>query len=65
MKERDSGYKVDGIPIMKGSTLTFNIIDGEFDDQFFDINAFEPMINIIVNEDQIDKNQDSTAVVRG
>ena len=65
MKERKSDYVVDGIPIMKGSTLTFNIIDGEFDDQFFDINAFEPMINIIVNEDQIDKNQDSTAVVRG
>lgn len=41
---------------MKGSTLTFNIIDGEFDDQFFEANAFEPMINIIVNEGQLDIN---------
>lgn len=32
LKERDSGFKIDGVPIMKGSTLTFNIIDGEFDD---------------------------------
>jgi len=32
IKERDSGYRIDGIPIMKGSTLTFNIIEGEFDD---------------------------------
>lgn len=32
IRERDSGYKIDGIPIMKGSTLTFNVIDGEFDD---------------------------------
>jgi hypothetical protein len=35
---------------MKGSTLTFNIIDGEFDDQFFDANSFEPMIEVVVNE---------------
>jgi hypothetical protein len=35
---------------MKGSTLTFNIIDGEFDDQFFDANGFEPMIEVVVNE---------------
>ena len=32
LKERDSGFRIDGIPIMKGSTLTFNIVDGEFDD---------------------------------
>jgi prefoldin subunit 5 len=32
LKERESGFRIDGIPIMKGSTLTFNIIDGEFDD---------------------------------
>lgn len=32
MKEKDSGYKIEGVPIMKGSTLTFNIIEGEFDD---------------------------------
>lgn len=32
LKERESGYFIDGIPIMKGSTLTFNIIEGEFDD---------------------------------
>ena len=44
IKERDSGQKIDGIAIMKGSTLTINIIDGEFDDQFFDPNNFEPMI---------------------
>lgn len=35
---------------MKGSTLTFNIVDGEFDDQFFDPNSFEPMIEVVVNE---------------
>ena len=50
LKERDSGFRIDGIPIMKGSTLTFNIIDGEFDDQFFDANGFEPMIEVVVNE---------------
>ena len=32
---------------MKGSTLTFTIVDGEFDEQFFDANRFEPMIEII------------------
>jgi len=50
IKERDSGYKIDGIPIMKGSTLTFNIIEGEFDSQFFDPKNFEPMIEILLNE---------------
>ena len=50
LKERDSGFRIDGIPIMKGSTLTFNIVDGEFDDQFFDPNSFEPMIEVVVNE---------------
>ena len=32
---------------MKGSTLTFTIVDGEFDEQFFDVDKFEPMIEII------------------
>ena len=36
---------------MKGSTLTFNIIDGEFDDNFF-TDGFEPMIQIIKNDDE-------------
>ena len=31
-KERKTGYKINGKDIMKDSTLTFNIIDGEFDD---------------------------------
>ena len=35
---------------MKDSTLTFNIIDGEFDDQFFPPDKFEPMIEILINE---------------
>lgn len=65
LKERDSGYRIDGIPIMKGSTLTFNIIDGEFDDQFFDVNGFEPMINIVVNEGTMEQNQESTSVIKG
>jgi len=38
---------IDGVPIMKGSTLTFTIVDGEFDEQFFDPDRFEPMIEII------------------
>lgn len=47
LKERETGHFIDGIPIMKGSTLTFTIIDGEFDEQFFDQERFEPMIEII------------------
>ena len=47
LKERPTGYFIDGVPIMKGSTLTFTIVDGEFDEQFFDANRFEPMIEII------------------
>lgn len=35
LKERESGYKIDGVPIMKGSTLNLNILDGEFNDEFF------------------------------
>ena len=50
---------------MKGSTLTFNIIDGEFDDQFFDVNGFEPMINIVVNEGTMEQNQEATSVIKG
>lgn len=34
---------------MKGSTLTFDILDGDFDDQFFDPERFEPMIEITIN----------------
>lgn len=49
LKERDSGFKINGRPIMKGSTLTFDILDGDFDDQFFDPERFEPMIEITVN----------------
>ena len=37
---------------MKGSTLNLNIIDGEFDDQFFDSNNFQPMIEIVVNNNE-------------
>jgi len=51
--ERESGYKIDGIPIMKNSTLTLNIIDGEFDDEFFDPEAFEPMIEIVLNDAEV------------
>ena len=28
LKERPSGYKIEGVEIMKGSTLNLNIIDG-------------------------------------
>ena len=52
IKERESGYYIDGVPIMKGSTLTLNIIDGEFDDGFFDANQFQPMIEVVVNNDE-------------
>lgn len=34
-KERESGYKIDGVPIMKGSTLNLNILDGWFEEDFF------------------------------
>lgn len=50
IKERKTGYKINGKDIMKDSTLTFNIIDGEFDDQFFPPDKFEPMIEILINE---------------
>lgn len=49
LKERDSGFKIGNDPIMKGSTLTFDILDGDFDDQFFDPDRFEPMIEISIN----------------
>jgi len=32
IKEKPTGFQIEGIPIMKGSTLTFHIQDGEFDD---------------------------------
>jgi hypothetical protein len=63
-KERDSGFKIEGIPIMKGSTLTFNIIDGEFDSQFFNAEQFEPMISIVVNEQQGGDQIEHTKVVK-
>lgn len=28
LKERPSGYQIEGVEIMKGSTLNLNIIDG-------------------------------------
>ena len=46
LKERDSGFRIDGVPIMKGSTLTFNIVDGQFDDQFFDPTNPRFLINL-------------------
>lgn len=52
LKERPSGYQIDGVDIMKGSTLNLNIIDGEFDDQFFDAANFQPMIEIVVNDNE-------------
>jgi hypothetical protein len=44
LKERPTSYKIEGIDIMKGSTLNLNIIDGQFNSEFFDPNEFEPMI---------------------
>ena len=49
LKEFATGYRFRDIPIMKGSTLSFNITDGEFDENYFDKAAFEPMIQILVN----------------
>jgi len=43
---------------MKGSTLTFNILDGEFDNDFFDEEQFEPMIEIVVSEGYGNQNND-------
>lgn len=48
IKERESGYTVEGVSIMKGSTLTFNIIDGSFSPDAFPEDAFEPMVMISV-----------------
>ena len=45
---------LNGVPIMKGSTLNFNIIEGQFDPAFFDENTFEPMIEIVVRDAQDD-----------
>ena len=44
--------------------VTFNIIDGEFDGQFFDANAFEPMISIVVNEQMGGDQVEHTKVVK-
>lgn len=50
IKEKKSGFQVDGVDVMKGSTLTLNIIDGAFDEEFFDSNSFQPMIEVVVND---------------
>ena len=55
LKERKTPYKIDNFDIMKGSTLNINIIDGEFKDNFFDANKFQPMIQVIINEQQSDE----------
>jgi len=55
LKERATPYKIDGVDIMKGSTLNINIIDGSFDDTFFDAKQFHPMIQVIINEQQGDE----------
>jgi len=52
LKERESGFLIEGVPIMKGSTLNLNIIDGQFDSDFFDPKQFSPMIQIVVNDDE-------------
>ena len=36
--------------IMKGSTLSLNIVEGEFNDEFFDPNAFTPMIEVVIKD---------------
>lgn len=43
---------------MKDSKLEFNIIDGEFDDQFFPADRFEPMIEILINENHLGTNSE-------
>ena len=52
LKERESGYYIDTVPIMKGSTLNINILDGHFEDSFFDANNFQPMIEVVINENE-------------
>ena len=32
LKERPTNFQINGVQIMKGSSLTFTIIDGEFDE---------------------------------
>ena len=55
LKEKPTGYEIDGQPIMKGSSLTLNVIEGEFDPQFFEPKEFAPMIEVLVNEtDQVE-----------
>lgn len=44
LKETKTNQQIDGIPIMKGSTLNMNIMDGAFNNTFFDQNKFQPMI---------------------
>ena len=36
LKETKTNQQIDGIPIMKGSTLNMNIMDGAFNNTFFD-----------------------------
>ena len=64
LKERASPYKIDGVDIMKGSTLNINIIDGSFDDTFFDASKFQPMIQVIINEQQGDEQLEHTKVIQ-
>ena len=40
LKERPTPYKIDNFEIMKRSTLNINIIDGTFEDDFFDASKF-------------------------
>jgi hypothetical protein len=35
---------------MKGSTLSLNIIEGQFEADFFEPSTFSPMIEVIINE---------------
>lgn len=48
---------------MKGSTLNINIIDGHFEDTFFDSRNFQPMIQVIINEQQADEQLEHTKVI--
>jgi len=40
------------VTINKGSTLSLNIIEGEFDDTVFDINEFTPMIEVVIQNEK-------------
>jgi len=40
LQEKKTGFFIDDKDIMKGSTLNINIIDGHFEDTFFDSSNF-------------------------